>query len=186
MRRLVALVIGLVLAAVAFVAAPAPASAATPYCGIRWGSLAKSAPGMSTSPLSNIRTGRHACYDRIVLDIAGPVSGYSVRYVSTVLTVAQGDVVPLAGGAKLEVIALAPATEVGSAPSTTDSYLPTNPAQLVDVTGYRTLRQLSWAGTFEGRTAIGVGVRARLPFRVFVVRGPGWTNRIVIDFAHHW
>jgi hypothetical protein len=29
-------------------------------------------------------------------------------------------------------------------------------------------------------------VRARLPFRVFVLRGPGSGSRLVIDVAHRW
>lgn len=61
-----------------------------------------------------------------------------------------------------------------------------DPAILVDVTGYRTVRQLAWAGSFEGCTSIGIGVRAHPPFRVFVLPGPGSTSRIVIDVAHRW
>jgi hypothetical protein len=29
-------------------------------------------------------------------------------------------------------------------------------------------------------------VRARLPFRVMVVPGPGRGSRVVVDVAHHW
>jgi hypothetical protein len=56
----------------------------------------------------------------------------------------------------------------------------------VNVTGYRTLRQVAHAGTFEGQTTIGVGVRARLPFRTFTLAGPGRGSRLVIDIAHRW
>jgi hypothetical protein len=45
---------------------------------------------------------------------------------------------------------------------------------------------LASAGSFEGQTTIGLGVRARLPFRVFTLDGPGNGSRIVIDVAHHW
>jgi len=180
MKRSVAAIIGLVLAALAFVAAPA--SAATPYCGIRWGSLAKSAPGMSAAPLVNVRAGQHACYDRVVLDVAGAASGYTVRYVAQVSHQTLDAVVPVRGGARLEVVALVPANDdAGNA-----TYNPASPAELVNVTGFRTLRQLAWAGSFEGYTSIGVGVRARLPFRVFVLDGPGSMSRFVIDIAHRW
>lgn len=180
MKRSVAAIIGLVLAALTFVAAPA--SAATPYCGIRWGSLAKNVPAMSSAPLVNVRAGRHACYDRVVLDVAGRASGYSVRYVAQVTAEGSGFVVPVRGGARLLVVAHVPAyNDLGTA-----TYRPTNPARLVNVTGYRTLRQLAWAGSFEGYTSIGVGVRARLPFRVFVLNGPGSMSRIVLDVAHRW
>jgi hypothetical protein len=47
------------------------------------------------------------------------------------------------------------------------------------------------AGSFEGYTTFGIGVRARLPFRVFVLdgRGSGGPNvgsRLVVDIAHNW
>jgi hypothetical protein len=54
------------------------------------------------------------------------------------------------------------------------------------VTGYRTFRQVAFLGTFEGYTTIGLGVRARLPFRVQVLAGPGAGSRLVIDVGHRW
>jgi hypothetical protein len=45
---------------------------------------------------------------------------------------------------------------------------------------------VAWAGSFEGYTRIGLGVRGRLPFRVFTLDGPGAGSRIVIDVAHFW
>ncbi|HET6919349.1 MAG TPA: hypothetical protein VFI46_07775 [Jiangellaceae bacterium] len=41
------------------------------------------------------------------------------------------------------------------------------------------------AGT-EGQTTLGLGVRARLPFRVFVLSGPADGSRVVIDVAPRW
>ena len=54
------------------------------------------------------------------------------------------------------------------------------------MSGYRTFRQVAYAGSFEGQTTIGLGVRARLPFRVFTLAGPGSNTRLVIDVAHTW
>jgi len=82
--------------------------------------------------------------------------------------------VPLRGGAYLQVVVLAPAY-----------WAPANRGEVVDVTGYRTLRQVAWANSFEGQTTIGVGVRARLPFRVFTLDGPNG-SRVVLDVAHQW
>ncbi len=79
MRKLVIAfiaVVGTVLGGLAFVA-PAGAAAA-PYCGITWGSLPKSDPAMTQSPLFDVRAGRHDCYDRLVFDLAGPVGGFNV------------------------------------------------------------------------------------------------------------
>ena len=52
--------------------------------------------------------------------------------------------------------------------------------------GYGTFRQVAWAGSFEGQSTIGLGVRARLPFRVLVLDGPGDDARLVVDVAHSW
>ncbi|MEV8191522.1 hypothetical protein RBB84_15470 [Rhodococcus sp. D-6] len=151
------------------------ASAATPYCGIHWGSLDKVNPTMVASPFTAVRAGRHECFDRIVVDLAGPAAGYRVGYVPAVHEDGSGFEVPLRGGAYLQVVVLAPAYHV-----------PANRREVVDVSGYRTLRQVAWANSFEGQTTLGVGVRARLPFRVFTLDGPGSGSRVVLDVAHQW
>ncbi len=169
------------LLAAFFVVGPAPAQAA-PYCGITWGSLAKSAGSLSGASVSNVRAGQHACFDRIVVDLKGYANGYSVRYVSSVRSPGSGAVVPLRGGAYLQVTVLAPAYTAAGVPS----YLPANGHELVNTAGYATLRQVAFVTSYEGYTDLGVGVRARLPFSVFVLHGPGATSRIVIDVAHRW
>jgi hypothetical protein len=164
-------------------------AAATPsaYCGLRWGSLPKQAfgnavAGSSQVPVRNVRAGQHACYDRLVVDVAGKVAGAFLRYVPNVAMDGSGTPVPLRGGAKLQVIVEAPAYDPQGHPT----YVPANRRELVNVTGYRTFRQVAWAGSFEGQTTIGLGVRARLPMRVFVLNGPGSGSRVVIDVAHRW
>jgi hypothetical protein len=172
-----------VLLGLALLLVPAsPVAAATPYCGIVWGSLDKSAPGLSGAPVTNVRTGRHDCYDRLVVDLAGPAGGYTARYVAEVTRDGSGAVVPTRGGASIQVTVNDPAYD----PSGSPTYVPANEAELTNVTGYRTFRQVVWAGTFEGYTTVGVGVRARLPFRVFVLSGPGAGSRLVVDVAHRW
>jgi hypothetical protein len=132
--------------------------------------------------LSNVRAGRHACFDRLVVDIRGRALSYDVRYVKAVSMDGSGAQVPLRGGAKLQVIVQPP----DYTPFGQTSYWPANRRELVNVTGYRTLRQVAHAGSFEGQTTIGLGVRARLPFRVFTLTGPGSGSRIVVDVAHRW
>ncbi len=46
--------------------------------------------------------------------------------------------------------------------------------------------RLLFMGTFEGQTQVALGVRGRLPFRAFVLDGPGDGARLVIDVAHKW
>lgn len=155
-----------------------PAEAAAPYCGIRWGSTPEVVRTGSTGEVSDVRAGRHDCWDRLVLDVSGDARGYFVRYVDQVHMDGSGEPVPVRGGARLQVIVTAPAVP-------TDAWFLPN-GELLDTTGYRTFRHLAWAGSFEGQTTLGLGVRARLPFRVFLLDGPGTGSRVVVDVAHRW
>jgi hypothetical protein len=159
------------------VATAATSQAAAPYCGITWGSLTKSHAPTTMPPLTGLRAGRHDCYDRLVFDVRGNASGYHAGYVTTVTEDASGRLVPLRGGAKLQLTVTAPAYDLAGRPT----YRYANRAELVNVAGYRTFRQVAWAGSFEGTTTVGLGVRARLPFRVFTLPG-----RVVVDVAHQW
>lgn len=161
--------------------APAAAQAA-PYCGITWGSLPASAPGMSSATVKDLRARRHGCYDRLVVDLQGEVTGYSAAYVNRVTQPGSGTVVPLSGAGDLEIVVRAPAYDDRGRPT----YSPARPHQAVNVAGYSTFRQVALAGSFEGETTIGLGVRARLPMRVIVLDGPGSGSRLVIDVAHRW
>jgi len=62
------------------------------------------------------------------------------------------------------------------------AFQPRNPSEVVGVRGYRTFRQVLWNGPGE----LDLGIRARLPFRVFALDGPGSGSRLVIDVAHRW
>ena len=174
-RRLAVAVAAAVLATTAGAATASPDASAAPYCGITWGSLPK---GTSPSYLwsggvTGTRAGQHACYDRLVVDLApghGRV-GYSVRYVGTVTDPGSGLPVPVAGGARLQVTVDAPSTL-----RTTTRTFP----------GWGAFRQLTTIGSFEGYTDYGLGVRARLPMRAFVLTDADGGRRLVVDVAHHW
>lgn len=173
--------VALLMAAGLGLLAPGPA-AASPYCGLVWGSLAKADAAMSQAKVVNVRTGQHYCFDRLVIDLNGPAAGYSVRYVPQVVQDGSGLPIPLRGQAFIQLTANAPAYDAGGK----STYNPANKAELSDVGGYQTFRQVAWAGSFEGYTSLGLGVRARLPFRVFTLAGPGSGSRLVIDVAHYW
>ena len=161
--------------------APGPASA-DPYCGLVWGSLVKADPAMIQSKVVNVRTGQHYCFDRLVIDLNGPVAGYTVRYVPQVTQDGSGFGVPVRGLAFLQVTVNSPAYD-GNGNAT---YNPADKSELMNVGGYQTFRQVAWAGSFEGYSSLGLGVRARLPFRVFSLAGPDAGSRLVIDVAHFW
>jgi hypothetical protein len=156
---------------------PASASATPAYCGITWGSLEKHGAWAAQYPLVNIRAGRHDCYDRLVFDFRGTVQGYHVSYVDEVTEDGSGRPVPLRGAGKLQIVVGGPAYDDAGNPT----YTFANRAELVNVTGYQTFRQVAWAGSFEGTSTVGLGVRARLPFRVATL-----PDRIVVDVAHFW
>lgn len=157
-------------------------TAATTTCPTGWGSLPEASTYRGSGVLTNVRSGRHTCFDRIVFDVLGKPSWFRAHYVKDVSTVGQGELVPLRGGAKLEIILSVPSYDDAGR----STYNPANHAELTNVSGYRTFRQVASAGSFEGETTIGLGVRARLPFRVFTLTGPGSTSRIVVDVAHSW
>ncbi|MFV0137569.1 hypothetical protein ACLGIH_31015 [Streptomyces sp. HMX87] len=173
-------------ATVAADAAPrATAAAAAPStaCPTGWGSGAEIRTTRTTEPVKNVRTGRHACFDRMVVDVPGSKAGrlgYTVGYVDRLHQAGSGRPITVGGGAVLEIRVGAPAyrPETGT---------PTYPGRVgkplpgVDLTGYRTFRDTRFAGSFEGETQLGLGVRARLPFRVLALDG-----RVVVDVAHNW
>jgi len=160
------LAVALTTAAAAVTLAVPSSTAQAAGCSVTWGSLAKSVTNNTHRTLYGLRTGRHTCYDRLVLDLNAGGEGYRVRYVSAVRNQGEGAVIPLRGGAFIQV---------------DDQSMVTRRPAMPNVTGYTTFRQVGWGGSFEGYSTVGLGVRARLPFRVF-----RHENHLVIDVAHRW
>ena len=159
------------------------AEAAT-ACPRGWGSLAKGSTDLSAASIHNVRAGRHACFDRLVIDARGKMAArsYQARYVTAVTHEGTGRPVPMRGGAFLHLVVGAPAHDADYRPT----YRPANRNDIVSTAGFRTLRQVAFFGSYEGQTDFAVGVRARLPFRVTVLDGPGTGSRVVVDVAHRW
>lgn len=168
-------------------ASPVPSAAAvagTSSCATGWGSLSKSAGALSTAPLLATRVGRHDCFDRLVFELNGPATGFRVSYGEAYT---QGEGAPMspytAGGALLHVVLLDPTYDAQTGvivyPASTGDHV-------ANVFGFQTLRDVVFGGSFEGYSTFAVGVRARLPFTVSVLAGPGSHTRIVLDVAHVW
>jgi hypothetical protein len=145
-RRLVGLVAAVLVAAGVGLVAPATAQAA-PYCGITWGSLAKTGHGPTHGVVTGVRAGEQTCYDRLVVDLGRGATGYTVRYVSGVPYQARGGTIPLRGGAFLEIVVSSPAYDPATGRAT---YSPANPRELANVTGYRTFRRSRTAAPSRG------------------------------------
>lgn len=153
---------------------------AAPYCGITWGSLPKTASSTGDAGvLTNVRTGKHDCYDRMVVDTTKTGAGYDVRYVPNVYADGSGQLITLTGGAKLKVTVNSPSYTLSGNP-TYGGHV-NQPLPGVNLAGYQTFKSAKFAGSFEGQSTVSLGVRAQLPFRVVKL-----DNRVVIDVAHKW
>lgn len=164
------------------------ATAADSECSSPWGSLPKEGPfagssGTYRTRVVNVRSARHECFDRLVVDLDEVPSGYSVRYMDQADAVAMGLEPPLRGEAIVDITVegLDGATDRGG-----NSFEPADPREALDVGGYRTFRQVAYDGPFEDRDRVWLGVRARLPLRAFTLVGPGNGSRLVVDIAHRW
>jgi hypothetical protein len=147
-------------------------------CSLHWGTNAKhrgsSAITVATR-VQAVRAGKHGCFDRLVIDMSGGKRPpFSAQYVKRIVADPSGKVLKVRGHAKILITVRGPAGK---------HYHP-NAVNLTDVSGFKTFRQARGAGSFERVTSIGLGVRAKLPFRVFELGSSqsGW--RIVIDVAH--
>jgi hypothetical protein len=163
----------------------APAAGARTSCPVLpWGSLPEVSGTMAAEPVADVRTGRHPCFDRVVFDLAGGgPHAWRVRYVDTVTQHGSGFAHPVRGGARLDVVLGHPVHDWSDGGRLV---FPHASGSIADVRGYDTLRDVQFVGSFEGLTHFAVGTRARLPYRVFVLDGPGAISRIVLDVAHRW
>jgi hypothetical protein len=153
-----------------------------------WGTGAKDGgAALSPAPLYLVRVGQHVCYDRVVFDVNGPaVLGYVARYVPVVQADGSGRPVPVAGGAALEIAVRAPILGTDGQGHQPGSRTPAVGEDFVApsrVAGWASLRQVTYAGSFEGQTTAAIGVRTRLPFRVFVTADGGYRH-VIVDIAH--
>jgi len=120
------------------------------------------------SSLTNIRVGRHATFDRVVLDFSGPVpASFRGTWVSTLIADASGERVPLPGQRFVSVV-MRPAS---AWPTYRGPKTFTTP-QL------RNVRAVAVTGDFEAVLSIGLGVRHRTWLHVFTLPNP---SRLVID-----
>jgi hypothetical protein len=180
-RQLATATVLAVLAALVGVAAPADAEA-DDSCRQQWGSLTKQSTTVppSATHVDDIRSGRHDCFDRIVIDLDGPATGYVASYVDDVIV--EGSPLSLRGGAFIDLRVNAPNHDAAGNPT----YDPPDGSEVVSVAGYQTLRQVALGQPFDDQLQIGIGVRARLPFQVFALDGPGNGSRVVVDIGHRW
>ncbi|MGP3992043.1 AMIN-like domain-containing (lipo)protein [Streptomyces sp. 3N207] len=154
--------------------APADKTTSATSCPRSWTSTAKSSPATTTKQLKTITVGKNACFDRMVFNIKGLTgkAGYRAEYVKKFKQDGSGEEIKVKGGAILNIHVNAPSYDT----STGKSW---NPAKGVNVTGYKTFRDVKFGTSVEGQTQVGLGVRAKLPFRVSQSG-----TKLIVDVAH--
>jgi hypothetical protein len=117
--------------------------------------------------IAAVRVAKHPeCgYDRIVLDVRGPIPGYSVAFVQRVIADASGQVITMPGTRCL-MITVRPAQAHTGVPTVTSG---------VHTPGYPALASWALAGDFEGVVRIALGLSGptsirtgELPGRIFI------------------
>jgi peptidoglycan hydrolase-like protein with peptidoglycan-binding domain len=118
-----------------------------------------------------VRVSGHPDFDRVTVDVDGPLPGVDVRYVPQLAMDETDEPVAVRGRAFLDL---------GVLPSSTFADDPSTFA-LPPVADLAALRGVVLTGDWEGVVSLGIGVGARLPFLVRRLAGPA---RIVVDVAH--
>jgi hypothetical protein len=129
----------------------------------------QSHPNRAAPALVSVRTARRNGHDRVLFTFEGSMPGYQVRYVDRV-TDQGGRRLPLRGQAFLAV-SFEPARARDPGGTTTFQAATRTP-------DYPSLRQVRFAGDFEGRVSFGIGAADRGGFRVSELRDPA---RVAID-----
>jgi hypothetical protein len=145
---------------------PRPGRAAAPF---RTGPLQRERSPRPAPQLVGVQTTQRPGYDRVVFTFDGARPGYRVRYVPRVAA-QDGRPLALDGEAFLEVrFDPAQARDPAGRPTfATGTRSPGSPV----------LRQVRFAGDFEGRVVFGLGLAGRGGFRVAELADP---TRVVID-----
>ncbi|KOV84349.1 hypothetical protein [Nocardia sp. NRRL S-836] len=133
------------------------------------------ASAQSTPTLSNIRTGRNAGFDRVVLDLSGLPAEHRVREVTEVSGCASGMPVPVPGNEVLEVVLVGAAAhdDAGNPTYTGSRNFPTP--------GLANVRGVALTCDFEATLGVAVGYGNTASWhRVFTLTSP---DRLVIDIG---
>ncbi|MFA9431974.1 hypothetical protein [Egicoccus sp. AB-alg2] len=135
---------------------------------------AEAAAQPAIAELTNVRTGGHPGFDRIVFDYRGRVPRARVQRVDQVVEDGSGRPIRLRGRAFLQVT-MQPAN------AHDEDGRPTYRGPRTLTPELPVLRQAKFAGDFEAVVSWGLGLRANAGFRVLRLSNP---SRVVVDVAH--
>lgn len=123
--------------------------------------------------LTNIRVGRHATYDRVVLDLTAAPT-YRYRFVDQLIADPSGNPVSLPGKKFLQV------TLPGASAHDVDGHLTYLGPWTFRTPSLRNVRAVAITGDFERVLTIGIGMNRQKPVHLFTLTAP---NRLVIDVS---
>lgn len=130
---------------------------------------------ISMAELTNIRSGRHDGFDRIVLEFSGPEPMCTARYVNQIVADGSGQPISLDGNAFLQVTVSGAAAHDDAGKSTY------NGPDMIDTPDLQNVAAVTLAGDFEGQVTLGLGLNTKTYYQVFALSGP---TRVVIDVGH--
>ena len=135
----------------------------------------QAASGDALVTVTDIRTGRHDGFDRVVLEVEGAgTPGWDVRYVDAASSQGSGDPVEVAGDAVLQVTV----TGAGYPYDTgAEEYAGADP---LPGEGTQTVTEVAFDATYEGTTVAFIGTSSQAPFRVYLLEDP---SRLVVEVA---
>ncbi|HVW44910.1 MAG TPA: hypothetical protein VHC18_26535 [Amycolatopsis sp.] len=139
---------------------------------------ASAATTTTTAELTGIRVGRHATFDRVVLDLTGPSPTVSHRFVTTLTADPSDRPVILPCPTRTERFLLVTARPA-AAHNENGQATYRGPGAFC-TPSLRNVRAVGITGDFEGVLSIGLGLRHRAWVHVFTLTGP---SRVVIDIG---
>ncbi|SMD03584.1 AMIN-like domain-containing (lipo)protein [Lentzea albidocapillata] len=138
--------------------------------------LAPVASAQSTPTLSNIRTGQHVGFSRVVLDLSGLPTEHRVSEVTSVSHCASGNPIAVAGPGINEILSV---TLIGAAAHDDNGNLTYTGSQNFATPGLSHIRGVALTCDFEATLGVAVGYSNPYSWhRVFTLTSP---NRLVID-----
>ena len=130
-------------------------------------------PNTRATEVLDLRYAAHDDFDRVVIDLRGPMPDHRTGYVRRFTYDGTGDPIPVLGRAGLWIGLTANYHDVNGNTFYTGPRL-ARP-------GFDTLKALALAGWHAGQTTFFLALRHRAPYRIFHLANP---SRMVIDFRH--
>jgi hypothetical protein len=163
-------ILAVVVATLAALTLAPPAPAAAPWLST---GTTSSAPGNNGVKVLGLRYAAHPTFDRVVIDLRGPLPDYRTGYARRFHYEGSGKPIPIRGASGLWISLTADGHDAAG------NNLYTGPR--LARPGFETLKALALGGDFEGQVTFAFALRHRADYRIQHLTAP---SRMVIDFRH--